>query len=420
MHAKGESALGGVFEDLTVIELADRRNQWAGKLLSDGGARVIQIEPLSGSPGRWCGPFVNDEQDPDRCVSYWWYNTGKQSVAVDISRKPASDLLRGLIAQADVLLESTRPGTLQAYDLDYRAVSSNQALIYVSLTDFGQDGPWRDLEMNDAAHLALGGQMASSGYSDSQETPIGGQGNQAWQMGCMFALHGLTIALMERMVSGLGQYIDVSIHDASAMCTEGAVPNYLYYSDTFYRQTGMHAAARRQAPLELQAGDGAYIICNSTNIGNSSWPKLVQWMKEKGVEGELTDEKYRDEHFRALEFRGGTSIRDGIRRLVAATPAEEVFHRAQSIGMSWAMIRAPEENYDLPHFDQRKFWREVDHPEIGRSVRYPRGPWHSDDLAIEPRRRAPKLGEHTREVLATDLGLSDEQIAALAASGVIR
>jgi crotonobetainyl-CoA:carnitine CoA-transferase CaiB-like acyl-CoA transferase len=262
--------------------------------------------------------------------------------------------------------------------------------------------------------------MASSGYSDSAETPIGGQGNQAWQVGCMFALHGLTIALMDRMASGLGQYIDVSIHDACAMCTEGAVPNYLYYSDTYYRQTGMHAAPRRQAPLELQAGDGAYIICNSTNIGNSSWPKLVQWMKEKGVEGELADEKYRDEHFRALEFRSGTSIREGIRRLVAATPAEEVFHRAQSIGMSWAMIRAPEENYDLPHYEQRDFWREVDHPEIGRTVLYPSGPWHSDDLAVEPRRRAPNLGEHTREVLATDLGLSDQQVDALAVSEVIR
>jgi benzylsuccinate CoA-transferase BbsE subunit len=412
--------LSGVFEDLTVIEIADRRNQWAGKLLSDGGARVIQVEPLSGSPGRWCGPFVNDQEDCDRCLDYWWYNTGKQSVAMDIQRKPARDLLRALVAQADVLLESTRPGSLQQYGLDYAAVSSNEKLIYVSLTDFGQDGPWVDFEMNDAAHLALGGQMASSGYSDSAETPIGGQGHQAWQMGCMFALHGLTIALFGRMASGQGQHVDVSIHDACAMGTEGAVPNYLYYSDTYFRQTGMHAAPRRQAALELKAGDGAYIMCTSTNIGNSSWYKMVEWMKEKGVEGDLTDEKFRDEHYRALEFRGGTSIRDAIRRLVAASTADEAFHRAQAIGMSWAMIRAPEENYDLPHYRQRDFWREVEHPEIGRTVTYPRGPWQSDDLQIEPRRRAPRLGEHTRAVLAGDLGLSDEQIDALVASEVVR
>ena len=81
--------MSGVYEGLTVVELADRRNQWAGKLLSDGGARVIQIEPIHGSPGRWCGPFVDDKVDSDRCLDYWWNNTGKESVVLDFERKPA-------------------------------------------------------------------------------------------------------------------------------------------------------------------------------------------------------------------------------------------------------------------------------------------------------------------------------------------
>src|ERR1043166_7994986 len=176
--------MSGVYEGLTVVELADRRNQWAGKLLSDGGARVIQIEPIEGSPGRWCGPFVDDKVDPDRCLDYWWNNTGKQSVAIDIERKPAQDLLKTLLSRADIFLESTSPGTLAKLGLDYGAVVANRALIYASLTDFGQDGPWRDFQMNDAAHLALGGQMSSTGYSDATVTPIGGKGNQAWHMGC--------------------------------------------------------------------------------------------------------------------------------------------------------------------------------------------------------------------------------------------
>src|SRR5436190_1079956 len=163
--------MSGVYEGLTVVELADRRNQWAGKLLSDGGARVIQIEPTGGSPGRWCGPFVEDKVDPDRCLDYWWNNTGKQSIAIDIERKPAQDLLRTLLGRADVFLESTRPGTLAKLGLDHGPLADSSALIYASLTDFGQDGPWRDLQMNDTAHLALGGQMSSSGYSDPNVTP---------------------------------------------------------------------------------------------------------------------------------------------------------------------------------------------------------------------------------------------------------
>src|SRR5262245_30185893 len=141
--------MSGVYEGLTVVELADRRNQWAGKLLSDGGARVIQIEPIGGSPGRWCGPFADDKADADRCLDYWWYNTGKQSVALDVERKPAQDLLKKLLSRADVFLESTPPGTLSKLDLNYAAVANNKALIYASLTDFGQDGPWRDYQMND-------------------------------------------------------------------------------------------------------------------------------------------------------------------------------------------------------------------------------------------------------------------------------
>ena len=252
--------MSGVYDGLTVVELADRRNQWAGKLLADGGARVIQIEPPAGGPGRWCGPFVDDKVDPDRCLDYWWYNTGKQSVALDIGRQPAQDLLRRLVARADIFLESTLPGTLRPCGLDYGSVSGHRALIYTSLTDFGQDGPWRDYQMNDAAHLALGGHMASSGYSDPSVTPIGGQGHQAWHMGCVFALHGITLALFDRMTTGEGQYIDVSIHDACSIGTESAVPEWLYNGASLYRQTGMHASARRQPDLELPTADGMYVI----------------------------------------------------------------------------------------------------------------------------------------------------------------
>jgi crotonobetainyl-CoA:carnitine CoA-transferase CaiB-like acyl-CoA transferase len=412
--------MSGVYQDLTVVELADRRNQWAGKLLSDGGARVIQIEPIEGSPGRWCGPFVKDKTDPDRCLDYWWNNTGKQSVALDLERKPAQDLLTKLIARADVFLESTQPGTLAKLDLDYDSVATNRALIYASLTDFGQDGPWRDHHMNNAAHLALGGQMSSSGYSDPKATPIGGQGHHAWQMGCAFVLHGITVALFDRMTSGEGQYIDVSIHDACAIGTEAAVPQWMYYGQTMYRQTGMHANPRRQPPLQLPTADGKYMIAVMQNFGPRVWERLLKWMDEKGVAGELHDAKYQDEAFRMSEYRTGTVIRDAIGRLIAASNGEECFHRAQSYGISWGLVHAAEENYDIPHYQQRNYWRSIEHPEIGRALPYPRGPVACDALEIEPRRRAPHLGEHTRQVLQQDLGLSDQDIASLTASGAIR
>lgn len=412
--------MAGVYEGLTVVELADRRNQWAGKLLSDGGARVIQVEPVDGSPGRHCGPFVDDKPDPDRCLDYWWNNTGKQSLALDVRRPAGSELVRRLIGQADVVLESTRPGTLAALGLDYASVASNEGLVYASLTDFGQDGPWRDHVVNDHAHLALGGQMSSSGYSDPKLPPIGGQGRHAWHMGCAFALHGITVALFERMSSGAGQYIDVAIHDVCAIGTEAALPQWMYYGSTMYRQTGMHANPKRQPPLQLPTADGKYMIAVMQNFGPKVWDNLIRWMDEKGVTGELHDPKYQDEAFRTSEYRTGTVVRDAIARLIAASNGEECFHRAQSYGISWGLVHAAEENYDIPHYRQRDYWRTIEQPQIGRGIPFPRGPFACDALGIEPRGRAPHLGEHTQDVLAHDLGLSTEAIDALRASGVVR
>ncbi|MBM3343512.1 MAG: CoA transferase [Betaproteobacteria bacterium] len=411
---------GGVYAGLMVVELADRRNQWAGKLLSDGGARVIQIEPIEGGAARWCGPFVKDKPHADNCLDYWFNNTGKQSLALDITRKPAQDLLRRLLAQADIFLESTPPGTLATLNLDHASMSGNKRLIYASLTDFGQDGPWRDFAMNDSAHLALGGTMASSGYSDPAVTPIAGKGDQAWHMGCAMLLHAITVALYDRMSTGLGQYIDVGIHDVCAISTEAAVPHWMYFGETMYRQTGMHANAKRLPPLELPTRDGKFVMAINQAMNNRTWNALLDWMDEMGVTGELRDPKFQEEAVRTAEYRQGNLIRDAIARLIAASDADACFRRAQSIGLSWAMIRAAEENYDLQHYKQRDYWRDIEYPQIGRAIPYPRRPVACDELGIEPRGRAPNLGEHTRQVLTKDLGLNEQAIEALTAAGAIK
>ena len=233
-------------------------------------------------------------------------------------------------------------------------------------------------------------------------------------------LHGITAALIERTGSGEGQFIDVSIHDACAIGTEAAVPQWMYYGSTMYRQTGMHANPKRQPPLQLPTADGKYMIAVMQNFGRPVWEKLIKWMDEKGVTGELHDPKYQDEAFRMSEYRTGNVIRDAIARLIAASDGEECFHRAQSYNISWGLVHAAEENYDIAHYRQRDYWRSIEHPQIGRTIPYPRGPFASDALGIEPRGRAPNLGEHTQHVLAHDLGLSADAITALRSSGVVR
>ena len=408
-----------VLNGLTVVELADRRNQMVGKIMFDAGARVIQVEPVTGSPGRWTGPFVNDVEDPDRCLDYWWFNTGKESVALDITRPPGRDALRRLLATADVFVESTKPGTLAALGLDYDTIGArNPKLIYASLTDFGPDGPWAHLEMNDQAHLALGGQMGVSGYSDPHEHPMGGHGRQAYNMASVMMTHSITVALWDRMATNLGQFIDVSIHDCCAICTERSVSYWLWYNQANVRQTGQHAGPAYGLPIQVQAADGRYMNARF-NFTQGQWPGMVAWMTELGVVGDLADEKYNDAKLRAAEAVPGGTVEVAVSKLLSMVPAQQAFERAQSIGLTWGVIRSPEENLEMHHFDERGFWRQIEQPEIGKSIPYPRGFWKSDGLDVSPDGRAPHLGEHTKAILR-EVEYDDAEIEAMTTTGVAR
>ncbi len=407
----------GVFEGFTVVELADRRNQFAGKLLAESGARVIQVEPVGGSPARWTGPFVEDQPDADRCLDYWFWNTGKDSVAIDITRKPGADLLRRLLATADVFIESTKPGTLAALGLDYASVApSNAGLIYLSLTDFGQDGPWVGHEMNDHAHLASGGVMGSSGYSDPKETPIGGQRAHSFSMSSVVATHTITAALFERLSSGIGQYVDVAIHDVVAGSTEAAVPQWLWYNQPLLRQTGQHARATQGRPAAMPTADGRFIQGSNAQFNDRNWPQFVAWLKEVGVGEDLWDEKWNDATYRNANLRA--VVDPVLEALCAKVPADEAFVRGQAAGIPWTVIRAPEENLAFKHFQERGYWTEVEQPEIGKTVQFPRALFSSDGLGSRPARRAPHLGEHTRTVLA-EIGIAEATVAAYIETGLV-
>ncbi len=409
--------MAGVFDGFTVVELADRRSQFVGKLMAESGARVVQVEPLSGSPSRWTGPFVNDERDLDRCLDYWYFNTGKDSICIDLTRKPGQDLLRRLLAEADVFVESTRPGTLAGYGLDYASVAAlYPGLVYLSLTDFGQSGPWTDLEMNDPAHLALGGVMGSSGYSDPHETPIGGQRNHAYSMSSIVATHSVTGALYERLASGLGQYIDVAIHDVVAGSTEAAVPQWLWYNQPLLRQTGQHARPTVGRPAAMPTSDGRYMQGSNAQFNDRNWPKFVAWLKEAEVGEDLWDERWNDAGYRAANLRA--AIDPVLGALCAKVTADDAFVRGQTVGIPWTVIRAPEENLPFEHYKERGFWAAIEHDEIGKSVLYPRALFSDDGLGSTPSGRAPHLGEHTRAVLA-ELDVPEGTVEALIETGVV-
>ena len=226
-----EDRLPGPLAGLRVLELADEKGQFCGKLMADLGADLIKIEPPGGQNTRAVGPFLDDLPHRERSLSFWHYNTSKRGVTLNLDTQAGQALFRRLAATADIILETHPPGYLPSLGLGYDSLSSqNPKLIMCSLTSFGQTGPWRDYQVCDLVHLAAGGQMASSGYdpeSVDNPPPIAPGGGNAWHIGGHYAYIGIMAALFYRDMTGEGQYIDASIHEACALTTEGAIAIYL-------------------------------------------------------------------------------------------------------------------------------------------------------------------------------------------------
>jgi len=412
----------GPLAGLRILELADEKGQFCGKLFGDLGADVVKIEPPGGEANRHVGPFLDDVPDPDRSLSFWYYNTSKRGITLDLRTADGRRLFRRLAATSDVILETFRPGFLASLELDYGSLQEQHpGLIMCALTPFGQDGPWRDYLSSDLLHMAAGGEMASCGYDEADVAnapPIAPGGGNAWHMGCHFAYMAIMAALVHRTVSGQGQYIDVSIHEACALTTEAAVANYIYRGETLRRQTGRHHAPGVTPRTQFRAKDGRYVTALVAGRLNPKHVKdLADLMDAYGMAGDLSDPKYQD--VGVIAANTSHIIDDLVANFIASLPAEEVYHAAQNRGFTWGAVRPPEALPDDPHLHDRGFWKQVEHAELGRSFVYPGeaaiyngSPWRIS-------RRAPLIGEHNVEIYCDELGLSRGEVAVLAENAVI-
>ena len=421
-HPPCEPERDGPLAGLRVIELADEKGQFCGKLLADLGADVIKVEPPGGHETRDVGPFLDGVRDRERSLYFWHYNTSKRGITLRVESPEGADVFRRLTRTADVVLETHPPGYLPGLGLGYEELAkSNLGLVMCSLTPFGQTGPWRDYKTSDLLHLAAGGQMASCGY-DAEDVPhappIAPGGGNAWHMGSHFAYIAIMAALHQRYVTGEGQYIDTSIHEACALTTEGAVPIYEYTGRVVARHTGRAASADSSLPAQLQAKDGDWMTVTGTAGMNTPGRLrvLAEWMDSHGLARDLLEHKYED----PTTFEESTAhVREVLSDFVASLSQDEAWHGGQERGFPWGAIRTIDEIVEDEHLRDRDFFVEADHPDLGRSFTYPGATAIYGDSPWRISRRAPLIGEHNEEVLCGELGLSGDELAALAESGVI-
>lgn len=397
-------------DHIRVIELANERVSFAGKLMADMGAEVILIEPPAGDVSRSYPPFVNN--DPAQPSLYFLhYNTSKKGICLDLSKQ--QNTFKHLIQSADVLLEGEATTHLQSLGLDYDTLSDlNPGLIHVAITPYGRKEPLSDLPATDLTLMAAGGPPWSCGYDDHSLPPVRGLGNQAFHTGCHYAYMSALTALLQRGISGKGQFIDVSITASLNVTTEAASYTHLLNGEEVQRQTGRHATVKPTGETQMLCADGRYVNTGVPPRFPEEFGRLHAWVLSLGLEAEFPEAVFlemganwegpfdlskigEDDEITAI-FGSG---REALKLIATKVSAYDFFIGCQNAGLAVGVINAPEEAFEDAHFKARGFQVEVEHEDLGRTLTYPGAPYKLPGSPWRIARRAPHLGEHTDEIL---------------------
>ncbi|HEV2335606.1 MAG TPA: CoA transferase, partial [Stellaceae bacterium] len=402
----------GMLDGVRVIEVADERAEYTGLLLAGLGAEVIKIEPPEGNATRRIGPFFEDQPGLERSLFFWNYNRNKKSVALDLREEPAREDLLRLIGGADILLDASCDALNTVLGLDRAQLGQRfPRLVRARMTPFGDDGPWADFKSSDLIHLALGGVMMNCGYDpdpafEYDTPPIAPQIWHAYHIAGEQLATGIIAALIHRHRSGEGQDVSVAVHEAVSKNPEQDIMYWVMRRVPLWRLTNRHAAETpNHSPGICHTKDGRWYITHG--MGARDLKNLIPLLAKYGMAADLqppppdADLKARQVPGTAAGDAARSHMLDVVQRFVRAwTYADMPWLEAQHSGLLWAPLRKPHENAQDEHWLTRKSFADVEHPELGRSFRYPTSKWLSSRTSWQVGRRAPLLGEDTAAVLA--------------------
>jgi benzylsuccinate CoA-transferase BbsE subunit len=243
-------------------------------------------------------PFLDLEEGLERSLYHLHFNRNKRSVTLDLSRSEARLTLLRLASTADVVLETARPGEMDALGLGYKTLkSANAGIIYVTVTPFGQIGPFRDYRGNDLIGAASSGLLYLNGYPE--DPPNQPAAEQAYKMASLVATAGTLIALVARQndAAGRGRRIDVSVQEAASMATTQTANANIY---TWHGQVPRRAG--NTSGLH-QCKDEKWVSFVLRTGVQETWNDLVQWLKDEEIDTPVLSDEWRDEAYRMQHRR---------------------------------------------------------------------------------------------------------------------
>ena len=392
--------ISGALEGFTCIEVSGHvAGPYAGSLLGDLGCEVIKIElPKGGDTHRGRNPKYEGYGPSFRAL-----NRNKKSVTLDLRQAKGDEILRKLLATADILLENFRPPTRARLRLDYDELAKlNPKLIHCSISGYGQSGPYRDKPGFDTIGQALGGMMSL--VTDLNDPKVAGVSFVDHSAG-IFAANGIMAALLARTRTGRGQFIDVSLLQVAIAFIESHVADYL---------NGGEAVSRENFPKGriyslLDCEREPFMVHLSGH--NDAWEGLL---KAAELDALIGDPRFATRKHRTDRHE---EIVSTLRAQFRKKPREYWLTRLDADGVPNAPINTIPEVFDNPQIKHLGIPKQITHPKMGTS-NLVGSPINLSGTPAKFFRAAPLLGEQTEEVLAR-LGYDGNAVKELRANGVI-
>jgi len=383
------SARADALEGIRVVELGEGVSApFCAKLFADYGADVIKVEPPGGDITRRWGPFPADQPHPEKSGLFFFLNTNKRSVTLDVATKEGRERFLKLATWADVLVENNPPQRMRRWGLDYATLSRpNPGLVMISITPFGQTGPyaeWKAYDLN-AYHLTASG---SRYCGRPGEPPLEHGTFSAEFFGAYTAAAWGLAAVHGRARAGGGQHLDVSCAEAIAALFVGCQNIGAYAQDgIFERRTGIGMALGAPATI---------LPCKDGHV----WMMALEPGQWDGLRRAMGDPEWaRLEMFQDMFVRAQNAdmIYPLIEQWTMEHTKQEVMDLCQSNGCPTTALFTVAEVATHPHLEQRGYFVNVNHPVLG-TVRTMNAPIRLQERRGGPREAAPLLGEHNEEI----------------------
>jgi crotonobetainyl-CoA:carnitine CoA-transferase CaiB-like acyl-CoA transferase len=404
-----------------VLDLTGEKGLLCGKILGDLGADVIKIERPGGDPARNIGPFYHDIPDPEKSLFWFAFNTNKRGITLNIESSDGRVIFKRLVKISHFVIESFEPGYMAGLGLSYATLSEvNPRLVMISITPFGQTGPYAHHRASDIVVHAMGYLMNQCG--DPDRAPVQVSFPQSFVSTGTDGAVGAMVAHYHRELTGKGQHVDVSAMESVVYNALEGIPEWTVGGSDFKRRGSLQKMARRLfSPVIWECKDGYMSYFFMAGIhGAKANQGIVDWMGSKGMAPQslkemdwvkLDAEKMTQEELDAIHepmakfFKTCTRTEiqeESIKRLIMMYP-----------------IYDSKETMENPQLRARDFWVEIRHDELDDTITYPGAFAKFSETPIKNWRRAPLIGEHNDEIYGRELGFSKDEMVMLKEAGVI-